>query len=260
MLLSLVLDLKPGPNAWQRRSAALRAFAYALFDRGDPDLARALHDDPGGDRPFTIALLPERGDHPRLRVTALNEATSRTLAVAAGGLAGGDPLRFGGDAATITGCLRDAPPLAGASDHRELARAPFAPHLSLRFVTPTAFKLADGRHLPLPDPDLMLRGWARRWNAFCPPEFTVPDDLLASVAPRVALAKARIETTTGDLGAGGKLVAFTGTATLVALRPDDWSGPERTAWSALSAYSRFCGTGVRTTQGFGLTLPAEVSW
>jgi CRISPR-associated endoribonuclease Cas6 len=157
---------------------------------------------------------------------------------------------------TVTGFTRDRPPLAQASDYVELAQARFSPRVGLRFVTPTVFKLADGRHLPLPEPDLMIQGWARRWNAFCPPDLAFEEALTASVAGRFALAHAALETSLVDLGMG-KLVGFTGAATFLALRPDAWPGAERVAFTALTAFSRFCGTGVRTTQGFGLTLPSS---
>lgn len=267
MPLSLVLELSSASAAWTERSGARLALAYALLAKGDPSVAARLHDLPGGtDRPFTLALLPEAEGWRtiRARVTALNDEAAQALGAAAGALVGGGgTVEFGEDAVTVAAVRRDDSPLAEAISWQTLATLSFRPRVALAFVTPTAFKLADGRHLPLPDPDLMLKNWARRWNVFCPAPLAIADEAVAALLPTVALAHATVATTTQELHlrapglrpAAGKMVGFTGEIVLQALRPQTWTPGQRATFAALVAFSRFCGTGSRTPQGFGLTLP-----
>ena len=58
MPLSLLLEIPSPSAAWADRPGALRALAYALVNAGDLLLAQELHDVGGGERPFTIAVLP----------------------------------------------------------------------------------------------------------------------------------------------------------------------------------------------------------
>jgi CRISPR/Cas system endoribonuclease Cas6 (RAMP superfamily) len=254
---SILLSVAGAEDDWWRRPAAVRSFAYALFGLADPGLALTLHG-MEGQRPFTIGVLEEkRGFY--IRVTALDEETRATLLRATARLSEGATLTFGEGVVTAPGYSLDAPPLAGRATYGELARARFQTHASLEFVTPTAFSQGGdlGLHLPLPVPELMLRSWGRRWNQFAPAALEIPEEMLAGLTARVGLAEARVETTTACL-LPGKLVGFTGAVTLEALGPRRWSEGERAAFAALAAYSRYCGTGVRTTQGFGLTLPDEM--
>ena len=54
-----------------------------------------------------------------------------------------------------------------------------------------------------------------------------------------------------------KMVGFTGDLVLEAIDPRAWSAEEKVAFTVLTRFSRFCGTGVWTTQGMGLTLPTS---
>jgi hypothetical protein len=250
MVQSILLTPPASGDAWWRRPDALRAFAYALFGRADPQLAADFHAAPDL-RPFTVAVLEEAPDVV-LRLTAL-DASSRQ-ALLRGCLEEGEPLAFGSTRLRAMGYAADAPPLAECATYAALAQTPFRAHVALEFVTPTAFSQGGDRHLPLPVPELLLRSWARRWNQFAPPELAIAEELLARTITRVGLADAQVATRTVHLHRG-KLVGFTGTATLEALRPHTWDDGERAVFAALTAYSAYAGTGVRTTQGCGLTLP-----
>jgi hypothetical protein len=262
MLQSVLVQITPDTDPWWRRPRALRAMAYALLTRGDPEAAAALHDGEGP-RPFTVAALEAR-DRVALRVTALDEPTSRALVVGLASLDGSRPLQFGDACLAPLACALhdDASPLAGGATYADLARAPFCPRVALVFATPTAFSQGGDRHLPLPVPELMLRSWAARWNQFAPAGLEIPREDLARVAEGVGLARAQVETQVVELDAAtastrsaAKQVGFTGTVELEALRPGGWDQEERAVFAALVEYSRYCGTGVRTTQGLGLTLP-----
>jgi hypothetical protein len=252
MLLSLLLDLERGEDCWWRRPPALRAFAYALFHRADPDLAEALH---AGDapRPFTLGAW-EQAERVRLRLTALSEAAACALMEAVAELPGGPPLVMGDASITALGYAVDEPPYAGVTTYADLAQSRFQRSVSLRFPAPTTFSHGGEVFIPLPYPPLMLRSWGRRWNEFAPAELAVPEAVVAGVISRIALAAARIETASVSLSPG-RLVGFTGSATLEAQRPETWLGEERAAFACLTAFSRYSGTGARTTQGMGVTLP-----
>ena len=252
MLTGILLDTPPPADPWWQRMDALRALGYALLAAGDSGLAEQRHD-AGGTKPFTLCVWREEGCL-RIRVTGLEARTSAALKAAARALSDGETARFGQTTLRVTGASLYAPPYAGTSDYARLAQARFAPQVALEFPTPTAFRLAGETHLPLPVPDLMLRSWARRWNEFAPPEMEVTETVLESMSSRVGLARAKVETTTVAMRSG-KVVGFTGHIVLEALRPAAWPEAEKRTFAALTAYSCFCGTGVRTTQGMGLTLP-----
>jgi CRISPR/Cas system endoribonuclease Cas6 (RAMP superfamily) len=253
MVLSVLLETAYGEDPWWRRPPALRAMAYALFDRVDPELAHSLHAGDGSKR-FTIGAMETR-DSVQVRITTLDEASTRVLLEGVSDLPGGGPLAFGETSVRTLQYRVDAPPLAGITAYSDLARERFRTHVFLRFPTPTAFSQGD-MVLPLPLPELMIRSWVRRWNEFSPPELHIRDEVVSALANKVGLARARIDTRTVDLYPG-RLVGFTGSIALEALRPQAWSEGERSAFAAITAYSRFCGTGVRTTQGMGVTLPDD---
>jgi len=258
MPLSLLLEIPSPSAAWADRPGALRALAYALVNAGDLLLAQELHDAAGGgERPFTIAVLPEERESTvvRVRLTALDEPTGSALRAGTARLLEGEGnVTFGRDAVRLAGCHWDLPPLAETQDYAALTRTPFSPFAALRFVTPLTFSQGGERHLPLPVPDLLLRGWARRWNRFAPPELALPEQILSGLVERTGLAHVQGETVTVVLRPG-KVVGFVGAVTLEALHLRAWPAEQRQAFATLTTFSRFCGSGARTTQGMGLTLP-----
>jgi CRISPR/Cas system endoribonuclease Cas6 (RAMP superfamily) len=203
---------------------------------------------------MTIAAVP--AELPILRVTALDVPTERALMAACDAMAAGRRLCRRDVNLAVTDCSLDAGALAGAAGAMELALSPFHPRFDVTFVTPTSFSQGGDRHLPLPVPDLIMRSWARRWNAFAPPDAPpIPPATLDAVAANVVVSRADIRTCTLDVGRG-KVVAFVGDVALAAVGHRSWQPDERRAFAVLCAYSRFCGTGARTIQGFGLTLPS----
>lgn len=258
MPLSLLLEISSPSPAWAERPSALRSLAYALVQCGDAALAQELHDEAGsGERPFTVAVLPEanRAIGKRVRVTALNEPVGAALRVGAATLLAEEGnILFGRETVRLVGCHRDLPPLAETQDYAVLAALPFSPFAPLRFVTPLMFSQGGERHLPLPVPDLLLRGWSRRWNRFAPPELVWPEEVVTGILERTGLAHVYGESVTVALRPG-KVVGFVGGITLEALQFRAWTAAQRQAFATLTAFSRFCGSGARTTQGMGLTLP-----
>jgi len=256
VIFSAILEAGRTADGWWRRPDAVRAFGYALLASADSDYADELHKSKD-DRPFTASALEDR-DRIRARVTALDDRTAHVLVTAVTTMQPGYHLSFVEARLPVQGwSLHDA--ATGAATYSDLANSPFRPRVAFRFVTPTSFSQGGDHHLPLPVPNLVLRSWARRWNLFCgDDDVHISEETLASVIERVEITEARIETAVAHVY-NGRIVGFTGTVELEALTAKEWSPSCQSAFSALTAYSVFCGTGVRTTQGLGLTLPLELT-
>src|SRR5436309_2116911 len=129
MLRSLVLHVERSADPWWDRPDAVRAFAYALFDRVEPALAAALHPDerpPSAAsqpafRPFTATAV-DLDAYIRVRLTALTEASSRALGAAAEQLPGGPPLHFGDSTAPVLRAVTHEAPLAEETGYGALRR------------------------------------------------------------------------------------------------------------------------------------------
>ncbi|MDT0326992.1 CRISPR system precrRNA processing endoribonuclease RAMP protein Cas6 [Nocardiopsis lambiniae] len=132
-----------------------------------------------------------------------------------------------------------------AEPYARLAACPPAIKAHMEFRTPTYVK-RSGRQVPLPDPDLLLAGLARRWAALSP--LPLPAAAVTGVLESVHLA--RHDTRTEVCGQGpAQRVGFVGSATFgLSGRP---SLSARRAFAALWSFASFAGTGAQTTHGFG---------
>lgn len=64
--------------------------------------------------------------------------------------------------------------LAGATDYSLLAKTPVTKDIELNFLSPTSFKQSQNiQNFPLPE--LVFGSLHRRWNAFAPEEYKLPD-------------------------------------------------------------------------------------
>lgn len=135
-----------------------------------------------------------------------------------------------------------------------LANAAPARQLTLRFASPTLFKLthpqdkSEGIPMPLPLPERVFGSLIDRWTRFS----SVPlhADLREWVRLNVTIAAHRIETRTVEArrAGHGAYTGFVGDVTFALLRHDD---PFARQISALAAYAPFAGVGIRTTSGMG---------
>ncbi len=249
MPLLAYLTPEPRPDYGWHKPDALRAFAYEVLRMGDADHAARVHV-AVGEKPFGAHEVRSR-DGPVVRLSALDEPTAAAIVRAVGLALAGARIPLGAsDVELIAASIEEhAPyPVMAAGACRSI--------VGLRFASPTTFSQGGDRHLPLPLPDLMLRSWARRWDAFCPPGWTIGDEALDRLCGRVALACADVRTGVVRL-AHGKVVGFIGTVSLEALRWREWSADDRARFAALAAFSELAGTGARTPQGMGLTLACD---
>lgn len=117
------------------------------------------------------------------------------------------------------------------------------------FVSPTTFS-RNGRSYALPDPVLIHRQLARKWNLFAPPELKWSDETVEQLCQTVVLESANIEAS--RLPNLGSRVGFVGSAEF---RTEHTSAA---IFSSLWHFATFCGVGSLTTQGLGaVQLPID---
>jgi len=247
--------------AWWGRAA--HALLLDVLGRADAGLAGRLHDD-DGPKPFTVSSLlgrfPGRSLDPQesyvLRLTALERRVAGILleAAAAGGpLAPGArlkldhrPLRV--EAATWDGAVQ---PWAGAAAYDAFAASHLAAaeppdrQVTLQFTSPTAFR-TQGRHMPLPLPDLVFGSLAERWNAFAPVAF--PVEVRRYAAECLAISRFDLSSRATPGKEGGLRVGGVGQITYATLNYDRYW---MSLLHALAAFALFSGVGVSTALGMG---------
>ncbi|WP_081620580.1 CRISPR system precrRNA processing endoribonuclease RAMP protein Cas6 [Nocardiopsis potens] len=216
-------------------------------------LACALVESPGSDhtaqtKPFAAALSPSPASSPLAPASsAAARAPDRVLVVGWLDDAGEPDLaaRLGSPVRLVSRPLRLAPAARRAVPYAELAAAPPAVKARVEFATP-AYVNRGGRQFPLPDPELLLGGLARRWAAFspCPLPVRAVDEAMGSVH----LARHDIATRTAGTGRHRR-TGFTGAA--VFGLPSSASPEARRAFAALWSFGEFAGVGAQTTHGLG---------
>ncbi len=135
-----------------------------------------------------------------------------------------------------------------------LAQAVSVRRVSLRFVSPTQFKLTHPQHksegipLPLPLPERVFGSLIDRWERFS--SIPLHPDLREWVRLNVAIAAHRIETRHVEArrAGHGAYAGFVGDVTFELLHRDQ---PFAQQVAALAAYAPFAGVGIRTTNGMG---------
>ncbi|GIL09185.1 MAG: hypothetical protein BroJett033_6960 [Chloroflexota bacterium] len=160
--------------------------------------------------------------------------------------------------------LHDQPTMVEAVDTAAtsyadlLANAAPARQITLRFASPTQFKLthphdkSNGIPMPLPVPERVFGSLIDRWERFS--GVPLRPDLREWVRLNVSVAAHRIETRTVEArrAGHGAYTGFVGDVTFALLRRDDVFVRQV---NALAAYAPFAGVGIRTTNGMG-----QVEW
>ncbi|MEY9214315.1 CRISPR system precrRNA processing endoribonuclease RAMP protein Cas6 [Thermobifida halotolerans] len=212
----------PVPAAW------LHGLACALVEA--PEGAHTAQV-----KPFSARTVNSGADTPVVEIGWLDDTRNPGLEarIAAGGLRlGTTPIGL-----EVTG--RRAVPYA------ELAASPPALRTRVVFASPTYVSRA-GRQIPLPDPELLLSGLARRWRAFSP--LPIAEDTLSALLARVFVVRHEIRTTTVDLGKSRR-VGFTGEVVFGVHGSSD--DPTRRLFAGLWQFAEFAGVGAQTAYGLG---------
>lgn len=214
-------------------AAQLHGLACALLEGAGADHEAQV-------KPFSVAPLLEAPDlpgHAFLRLGWLDDARVAGLRDHALDQIGG-ALRTGSQYFTVTDADMEAQPYA----HFLAQGARFA---TFTFLTTTYFNRGD-RQVPLPDPELVFAGLARRWNAWSP--VPIPGDVIHELCATVLVTSHDIASGTADLGKAQR-TGFRGRATFSL--PRDISTDTATAFAALSRFAAIAGVGAQTTRGLG---------
>ena len=277
-LLSVVITLEalePGQlDLFQGR--AMHAIFLNLVRKADPSRAEALHD-ADGPKPFTVSnliglrrpALPtgKGGEGNQAQVAAGATFRWRVTTFEAGLTSlwlehilphlpetvtvGEVPLAVRGQ---TTDRAEDG--WAGVSSYAELTQRhtldtrPPSPWLNLRFASPTTFR-SQGVHVPLPIPSMLLGHWLDKWNAFAP--LALHPDMRRFAEQEVVVNRYNLRTVSVQFGQA-MIIGFVGQCSLTVRNKDPYW---RRIPHLLAAYSFYCGTGHKTTQGLGQTRPGR---
>jgi len=232
-------------------SRALHATLFNWLERGDPAIARVVHDEMEP-KPFTLSsLYPQGTGRLAFRVTLLQDDLWPILWA---GVSAAKEVDVVGDLLPIA---REGMEIIHRPYEALVAEAKCETRLTLRFLSPTSFK-AGPMHYPLPDPHAVFQSYLSRWNAFAPRSLQINVSLLDVVDAHVAVARYRTQTEIVDLQRG-KFVGFVGTVSYQVLRSHLLGDDILRSLNVLADYACFCGTGHKTTHGMGQTrrLPRQ---
>jgi len=147
-------------------------------------------------------------------------------------------------------------PLAGYVDYEELNRLRDMPDASkywrLQFHTPTCFNGANSQ-FPFPLPNLLLRSWLQRWNAFSefPFDSTMVEAIEQASKENLVVSGYQLSTLKLTENKNRTVIGCVGDMSLRAIK----LAPSMIAvLNLLFEYSFFCGSGYHTTQGLGQTI------
>lgn len=269
MLTALVIGLQPIAEARLPMSHGALAYASALelFLRLDPYLSRSLHDD-AKQKPFTVSplfgpvcrkdgeLIVTSDETYWWRITGLTPAIAERLAQLTPTIGG---VRLQEAVFTIATVVRDQAqhPWAGQDTYEALLTRwsdsqPLLNTLSLKFLTPTTFRVGRGREQPIPLPRLVFGSLLRTWNAFAPKSLDIALERLDSI---MIFSNWKGETCRVEAG-NFCTVGFIGTFRYRMLDPS----PElRRILGLLADFAFYAGVGWQTTHGLGQVRPASSS-
>lgn len=139
---------------------------------------------------------------------------------------------------------------AGCSSYNDLVNEYMlrkaAPKVSHQFTSATCFH-KNGNHLPFVLPSLAIGSWLRAWNAYAP--ITMPVELIAEADRAVAISYYKMQSVPVRYGKA-TFVGGIGNCTFTVIDCDPYW---RHVVNVLSAFSFYCGTGVKTALGLGQT-------
>lgn len=130
----------------------------------------------------------------------------------------------------------------------ELLASPPVRYVELHFVSPTFFS-RKGRDLALPDPVLVMRSLAARWDAHAPIELALPAEVLSALLDSVYLDEMAGETRRAQVSRTMWQTGFVGAVRLALTKAGDDVAAQ--VLTALARFAECAGVGAQTTHGFG---------
>lgn len=226
----------------------LHAIFFAALETADPTLSQHVHN--SRRMPFAQALLSSpKQEGGTWRVTLLDDTLYEPFIIGLGQIA---LIRLTDQKISIH---TDAVEIEHKA-YDNLQQEQIHHRYTFSFATPTSFKQRIF-HQPLPDPYSCFQSWWMRWQHFAPPELGINIAVLDIVRAHIAVGAFRlISQTVMDgprcyVGAVGKI-------TFLIRQPNKVDKHWWQDVATLAAYAPYCGTGYKTTQGFGQTT--LVSW
>ncbi|MER7077273.1 CRISPR-associated endoribonuclease Cas6 [Saccharopolyspora kobensis] len=221
--IQITLDLTGHPQIYPAR---LHGAACALLETPDSDHQRQY-------KPFAVGPLYDIDGSTRWRLGWLAEQPPPQLP---------DRIRLGDVDCDVRAAHFDNTSYARLADSKP------ARHAQLQVVSPMYFS-RNGRDHPLPDPVLIVRNLAQRWNAHAPALFAITDELLRAITGTVFLHAMAGETVRTPVSATMHQTGFFGTVRLGLIKAADHT--TRTIFAALMQFAIIAGIGAQTTHGFG---------
>lgn len=270
-LLAVVLTIRPIADATVPGHLGRAVYAQILrwIDSVDPVLAQSIHDG-DGPKPLTCSgLIGAR----RSAVDARQVGVDQTYFIRLTGLSMSvcqmmsgwlhtppPPLDLDGVAFQIEQITADpsVDARAGSTTYESLVEqffkgAPYPGRVSLRFLTPVAFR-SQGMDMPLPLPGLLLGSLADRWNSFSP--IAISPEMRQFAETQVALSAFSLQSRVLPYKDGGARKGAVGDAAYVARTSDRYW---RAVLHLLAAYAFYSGAGALTTVGMGQIRLKEVT-
>lgn len=152
--------------------------------------------------------------------------------------------------ATVT-CNSALHPWAGSTTLTDLAAKPILQQkqlkheVTLHFSSPTCFK-SQGRHIPLPSPDLVFGSLADRWNALSP--LLMAPEMRKFSVDSIALTNYQARTVSIPMKEQGIVTGFVGRATYRLVEP---TADSVATLHQLADFAFYSGVGVKTALGLG---------
>ena len=261
-IYSITVALKPVAEALISHTQGYQAYALFLnlLKASNPGLAEELHG-ADGVKPFTVS--PLKGKFGRaesgLRLEPRSKYSLRLTFLRGdvlahfldGALKWGDkPLKLGSAALRmeeIETVAAKKSPASFQSYRGLLENASTERHVTLEFLSPTAFRSGGKRNVLFPEPGLIFGSYLSRWQAFSP---VTLDNSISPWVNGMVVARYRLETRILHFGSYQE-VGFTGRCRIEL----DRNTPEEVvlALNALADFAFYCGTGAKTTMGMGQT-------
>ncbi|MGW2476584.1 CRISPR system precrRNA processing endoribonuclease RAMP protein Cas6 [Streptomyces sp. NPDC001665] len=202
-------------------------------------LEGAAIDHHGQTKPFSVTPLmgaPNAPGHALLTLGWLDDSTPPPLDKRLG-----EQVRLGSQFFTVEDAHVTGAPYAA------LRALPPAQRVTMDFLSVTHFT-RKGRWIPLPDPELLYAGLARRWNTYA--DTPIPDGLITALREAVLLAAHEVKSAPTQIGQGHR-IGFLGQA--VFALPHAVDTEVLAAFTALSRFAECAGVGAQTTHGLGWT-------
>ena len=118
--------------------------------------------------------------------------------------------------------------------------------IRIEFATPTVFTQGTRGDTPMPMPEYVFGGLARRWNSTVPTQLVIPDNFQKEVYDNVTVSSFHGQTATVDIGDRLKKTGFVGQ---VSYRIHN---PSIAIYCHLLAEAGFfTGVGAKTSRGMG---------